>query len=143
MNQRDAFNGVLTSLNDAMLNDALWPSTSALIDEACGSRANGLYVADGAAEDAKVVFAKMYYRGQCHDEIVRDYLQFYHPRDERLPRLRRLPYNRLVHVTDLYYRAGVEDVSNLQRGAAPVRGAKLAECPARRAGWLSNYLGHF
>ena len=102
MNQRDAFNGVLTSLNNAMLNDALWPSTSALIDEACGSRANGLYVADGAAEDAKVVFAKMYYRGQCHDEIVRDYLQFYHPRDERLPRLRRLPYNRLVHVTDLY-----------------------------------------
>lgn len=102
MSQRDAFNGVLTSLNDAMLNDALWPATSALIDEACGSRGNGLYITEGTVDDAKVVFGKIYYRGQCRDEIVRDYLQFYHPHDERVPRLRRLPYNRLVHVTDLY-----------------------------------------
>ena len=102
MNQWDAFNRVLTSLNDAMLNDALWPATSALIDEACGSKGNVLYVAEGTADDAKVVFGKMYYRGQCRDEVVRDYLQFFYPHDERIPRLRRLPYNRLVHVTELY-----------------------------------------
>lgn len=102
MSQRDAFNGVLMSLNDAMLDDALWPATSALIDEACGTRGNALFIADGTTDDAKLVFGKMYCRGQCHDEVVRDYLQLYYPHDERIPRLRRLPSNQLVHVTDLY-----------------------------------------
>ena len=37
MSDQDAFERILASLYDAMLDDVHWPSTSALIDEACGS----------------------------------------------------------------------------------------------------------
>ena len=37
MNQRDAFERIVRLLNEAMLDDARWPETSALIDEAFGA----------------------------------------------------------------------------------------------------------
>ena len=52
--------------------------------------------------DAKVVFARLYYQGQHHEELERDYVDNYFFRDERVPRIRRLPDSRLVHVTSLY-----------------------------------------
>ena len=36
MSDQDAFDRILATLYDAMLNDASWPTASALIDEACG-----------------------------------------------------------------------------------------------------------
>ena len=36
MSDQDAFERVLASLHEAMLDDTQWPATSALIDEACG-----------------------------------------------------------------------------------------------------------
>ena len=47
MSQLDTFNGILTSLHQAMLDDARWPLTSALIDEACGTAGNALLVGEG------------------------------------------------------------------------------------------------
>ncbi len=36
MSGHDAFERILASLYDAMLDDVHWPTTTALIDEACG-----------------------------------------------------------------------------------------------------------
>ena len=47
MNNQDAFERILASLYKAMLDDAHWPATSALIDEAIGLTGNGLMVGEG------------------------------------------------------------------------------------------------
>ena len=102
MSQHDTFDRIMTSLHDAMLDDAHWPATSALIDEACGTMGNALLVGEGPQDDVRILFAAAHYRGQRREDLERDYLQNYHPWDERVPRVRKLPDSRLVHVTDLY-----------------------------------------
>ena len=98
----NAFEGILESLYDAMLNDARWPAASALIDEACGLTANGLLVGEGTKEDVRVCPLGLYYRGEPRKDLERDYLENYHPADERVPRFRRLADRRLVLISDLY-----------------------------------------
>ena len=102
MSDEDAYRRILTSLSDAMLDDSSWPATSALIDEACGITGNCLAVSEGPKDDMRVLTTGLYVRGQRHLEEEREYLEVYHPIDERVPRVRRLPDSRLVHVTDLY-----------------------------------------
>ena len=102
MSPRDTFDRILASLHDATLDDAHWPQTSALIDEACGTTGNKLVVGDGLEGDVRIFLAWFYRRGQRNEELERSYFQHYHARDERLPRLRRLPDSRLVHVTELF-----------------------------------------
>ena len=102
MSQQNAFKRILASLHEAMLDDTLWPGTSALIDEACGITGNTLLVGEGPKDDVRVVFVGHYYRGQRREDLEREYLEVYHPIDERVPRLRQLPDSRLVHVTELY-----------------------------------------
>ena len=102
MSQLDTFNRILASLHQAMLDDAHWPATSALIDDACGMIGNELAVGEGFGADVKVFFAGIYRRGERRQDLERLYFDVYHPWDERLPRLRKLPDGRLVHVTDLY-----------------------------------------
>ena len=102
MNTQDAFAGIVASVYDAMLDDAQWPATSALIDEACGLTGNALLVAEGPKDDIRVLTVGLYTKGQRYEDIEREYLKVYHPIDERVPRLRQLPDSRLVHVTDLY-----------------------------------------
>ncbi len=102
MSDQDAFERILASLYDAMLDDTLWSATSALIDEACGTVGNALLVGGGPPDDIRVLFAQAYYRGQQREDLEREYLETYHPIDERVPRLRQLPDSRLVHITDLY-----------------------------------------
>ena len=102
MNNHDAFARIVASVYDAMLDDARWPATSALIDEACGMTSNGLLVAEGPKDDPRVLTVGLYTKGQRHEDVEREYLEVYHPIDERVPRVRQLPDSRLVHVTDLY-----------------------------------------
>ena len=102
MSDEDAYQRILASLSDAMLDDSHWPGTSALIDEACGLTGNCLAVSEGPKDDMRVLTAGFYVRGQRHEDLEREYLEVYHPIDERVPRVRRLPDSRLVHVTDLY-----------------------------------------
>ena len=102
MSDQDAYQQILASLSDAMLDDTHWPATSALIDEACGITGNCLAVSEGPKDDVRVLSLGHYSRGQRHEELEREYLEVYHPIDERVPRVRRLPNSRLVHVTDLY-----------------------------------------
>ena len=102
MNELDTFNRILSSLHQAMLDDAHWPAASALIDEACDMTGNELVVAEGSGDDVHIRFARFYQRGERRQDLERAYFDHYHPWDERLPRLRRLPDSRVTHVTDLY-----------------------------------------
>ncbi len=102
MSDQDAFERILASLYDAMLDDALWPATSALIDEACGMQGNALLVGEGPKDDVRALFLGLYYRGERREDWEREYLDIYHPIDESVPRFRQLPDSRLVHTHDLY-----------------------------------------
>ncbi|MDE0284374.1 MAG: LuxR C-terminal-related transcriptional regulator [Gammaproteobacteria bacterium] len=102
MSERNAFEQTLASLYDAMLDDTRWPAASALIDETCGATGNSLMLGEGPMDDIQVSFVGVYQRGQRRTDIEREYLENYHPIDERVPRVRQLPDNRLVHVTDVY-----------------------------------------
>ena len=50
-------------LHEAMLDDVHWPTTTALIDEACGLTSNALLVGEGPKDDLRVLFVGLYYRG--------------------------------------------------------------------------------
>ena len=101
MSPLDAFDRILRSLHQAMLDDAHWAATSALIDEGCGMRGNGLVVGDGS--DASAVYFSMYLsHGERLRDLEREYFEAYHDRDEALPRLRTVPDGQLVYVPDLY-----------------------------------------
>ena len=102
MDARDALAGVLAALRDAALDDTLWPGTSALIDETLGTRGNSIVVGDRYEDGIQVVFLATYWRGERRQDLEREYIQNYHPWDERVPRLRQLPDSKLVRVIDLY-----------------------------------------
>ena len=102
MSERPTFDRILASLNDAMLDDACWPATSALIDEVCRTQGNCLTFAKGRYPDADIYLVRFYYRGERDEALERWYFDGYYPRDERVPRLIRLPDSLLVHATDLY-----------------------------------------
>ena len=103
MSRGDLFERILGSLQEAALDDARWPAASALIDEACGSKGNMLVSGDGCLHDDPDVFLARYcYRGQRDHDLEREYFEVYHRLDERIPRIRRLPDSRIVHVGELY-----------------------------------------
>ena len=103
MSDRPALQPILQSLHDAVLDDARWPACSALIDEACRTKGNILTFARGQSpEDVEIYLAPLYYRGERHHTVERAYFDHYYPRDERIPRLMRLPDSDVVHITSLY-----------------------------------------
>ena len=73
-----------------------------LVDEACGATGNAIVVSEGFGENARILFRAGYFRGQRNEELEEYYFRDYHHRDERVPRLWRLPDSRVVHVPDLY-----------------------------------------
>ena len=102
MSEQSAFERIVASLHDAMLDDSHWPATSALIDEACDLTGNALMVGEGPQDDIRVTFVGLYYRGQRRPDLEREYLDVYHPINEGIPRLRQLPDGHLVPIKDLY-----------------------------------------
>ena len=102
MSDQEAFERILALLYNAMLDDRHWPATSALIDAACGTTSNGLMVSEGPKDDIWATALGFYSRGQRREDLEREYLEVYHPIDERVPRVRQLPDSRLIHVKDLY-----------------------------------------
>ena len=102
VNPDDAFERCLESLYAAALDDARWPAATALIEEAAGGGGNALIVGEGLGEDVRVYFARLLRRGDSRQDVMAEYFSTYHPHDEGMPRLRRLPHGRLVPVRDLY-----------------------------------------
>ena len=103
MSQQDRFAGILSSLNEAALDDSLWPAASGRIDEACGMRGNTLVMAEGHSQtDIEILFARVCHDGERDEDWEQTYFGEYYPTDERVPRVSRLPDGHLVHVADLY-----------------------------------------
>ncbi len=102
VNPDDAFERVLASLYEAALDDARWPAATALMEEAVGADGNALIVGEGFGDDVRIYFARFLYRGEGHPDQVREYFNVYHPHDEGMPRLRRLPHGKLTFIRDLY-----------------------------------------
>ena len=99
------FDRVLALLHEAVFDATQWPAASALIDEACGTAGNGVVVGEGFGNDVRIYSGRFYFRGERRQDLEREYFKHYHPRDERLPRLRQLPDRQLVHVPDLFTEA--------------------------------------
>ncbi len=104
MNAVDPYERILAMLHRAALNDVHWPATAALIDEACGTAGNVLVVGEGSGDDVRVHFAQYLYRGEPRPDLAREYFDVYHPHDEALPRIRKLPAGHVAHTPALYTR---------------------------------------
>ena len=103
VSHQDAFGRIVASLHEAARGDALWPATSAMIDEVCRTKGNMLTFRDVPAEDeVQIFYTRFCFRGQRDRELEHEYFGVYFPSDERIPRLTQLPDSQLVHVTDLY-----------------------------------------
>ena len=103
MSGPDLFDRILGSLHQAVLDDSLWPATSGLIDEVCGSKGNALVFGDGSSrDDVEIFLARFCYRGERREDLEREYFEDFHAIDERIPRVRRLPESRIVPVGALY-----------------------------------------
>ena len=102
MNPDDAFERCLESLYAAALDDARWPAATGRIEEALDAAGNALSVVEGGDDDVRIHFARFLRRGDSYQDLMREYFTVYHPLDEAMPRARRLPHGRLVHVRELY-----------------------------------------
>ena len=103
MSERDAFERVVDGLNEAMLDDARWAETSALIDEAFRTKGNVVVFANEPAKgDIEIFFAKCHFRGIDRSAWVREYFRDYYAEDEHPPRLRALPEAKVVPLAELY-----------------------------------------
>ena len=107
MGDLDAFDRVITSIHDAMLDDSRWRESSVLIDEACGTKGNHLVIVDRHAREPdrgipEWLFDECYFHGEPRPEFGREYVEDFFPHDERVPRLMQLPDRRVTHVSDLY-----------------------------------------
>ena len=103
MSERDAFKRILAALHEAALDPGRWPGASALIDEALGTHGSSVALGDGdAEEDYRIYFMWTCLRGQRRRDLERLWFETHYPVDEGIPRLRRQPFNRLIHITDLY-----------------------------------------
>ena len=102
MSQGHTFERALLLLQEAALDGERWPAASKALDEACATVGNSLYVSDTVGPEARIVFSGLYARGERREDLEREYLREYRPRDERRPRLWRLPDGKLVHIHDVY-----------------------------------------
>ena len=103
MGQQDRFDRILASLHDATLDDAHWPATTGLIDEACGTKGSSLALAHGQPrQDCEIFYLRICQRGRRRVSLERRYLDLYFSQDERALRLVQLPERRLVRVASLY-----------------------------------------
>ena len=139
MSDQDAFERVLASLYDAMLDDTEWPAVSGLIDEVCGASGNGMIVEEAPENDFHAHFVGLYYRGERRTDLEREYFEVYRPLDEQVPRHRRLPEGRLVRVRDLY--TAEELKTSPAYNEAMLRGRLQDGLTVRLSGAGGTYLG--
>ena len=94
--------GAIGELQEAALDEERWPVASALIDDAARILGSHLCVLPRRGSPPEFLFSRLLFHGEPLDDVERRYVQDYAPRDERRPRLRALPYGRLVHNTALF-----------------------------------------
>ena len=124
MSRDDPFARVLDALHAAAFDDTAWPAASGLIDVLCGSQGSFLVTGDGTPADGVDLFhARLCHRGRFRPDWQREYFEVFHPLDERVPRLRRLPDARVVQSAALY--------TDAEKRTSPAWNEALARCNAR------------
>ena len=103
MSQRDKLERIVQLLHEAALDETQWLAAASLISEACRSRGNVIAFCEGSsAVDTDVFFACFCFGGRHRDAWARRYFRDYWDRDERIPRVFRLPDGQLIPTGDLY-----------------------------------------
>lgn len=102
MATQDTFEHIVSALQDAALDPIHWAQATHLIDDACGLFSTHLTIHDTSLNPAPYLFSACYSHGEDYANLAQEYLGDYYPEDERVPRLFRLPWNRLTHNTALY-----------------------------------------
>ena len=110
-----SFDRILASLHEAAIDDTYWPATSLLIDEACGAKGNALLVGQGPGDDVRVRSEGLYWRGERQEDIEREYLEIYHPLDERVGAPQTAAGQPCGSRQRALQRRGIEDLSDIQR----------------------------
>ena len=143
MNPSEAFDGILASLHRAALDDAHWPETSALIDEACGAGGNALLVGERSAAGGGdcITFALYLSHGEPRQELAREYLEAYYPHDAGMRRLMGQPGGRLLHLPELYTEDELKSSSAYNEGWRNLGGrngliARFDEPDGQRLVWV-------
>ena len=103
MSSVDVFERTVRLLQDAALGHAAWPEAACLISRAIRTRGSGLSFATGYSQsDAEIFYAEFCLGREPREDWVCRYFEDYWPRDERIPRLFRLPHGQLVHTGEVY-----------------------------------------
>ena len=103
MSRQDAFERIVAGLNKAMLDDACWPGTSALIDEALRTEGSLLVFWDERPKgNTEIFFTKCHFHGLDRSAWMREYFRSYYAQDEHHPRLNALPDETIVPFAELY-----------------------------------------
>ena len=143
MNPDDAFERCLELLYEAALDDARWPAATSLIEEALDASGTAIGVVEVGDDDARVHFARFLRRGDSVQDLMHEYFTVYHPIDEAMPRARRLPHARLVHVRELYTEDELKTSVAYNEGLARLGGQNGLHTQMRgpdrtRIGWVIN-----
>lgn len=109
MSRQDAFERILASLHEAMLDDDHWFMTSALIDEACRTKGNVLVFGNQLSQEVEILFTRLCYRGVHRTDREREYFHEYYPVDDHIPQLRQLPDSKIVHVTETFSEQNIDN----------------------------------
>ena len=103
MSEWEEFESILAALHEAALDPDGWPGAAGLIDQLLGTHGSTLACGGGEwQDDTRLHFMWTCLRGQRRRDLERLYLETYFPLDEAIPRLRRLPYNQLIHIAGVY-----------------------------------------
>ena len=129
------------------LDDTRWSAATLLIEDARPSNASGTRHrrrrSGGRRRvlNARVHFARFLRRGESVQDLMREYFTVYHPIDEAMPRARRLPHGRLVHVRELYTEDELKTSVAYNEGLARLGGQNGLQTQMRgpdgtRIGWV-------
>ena len=102
MSTCDLFDRVLASLHEAAIDPGRWSAAAGLINEASGAKGHALGVGGGGWPHSKILFARISFGRQRREDLEQEYFRDHWARDDRIPRLVRLPLGRLTHTSDLY-----------------------------------------
>lgn len=97
------YDDIVGNLQSVVFDPSSWSTVFKLMDEAVGVHGSTTVFAAGEKSSAVRIFLFWYYDGGVRQlELEQLYFDDYYEVDERIPRIRRMPENKLVHIRDLY-----------------------------------------
>ncbi|MYA33843.1 MAG: helix-turn-helix transcriptional regulator [Gemmatimonadales bacterium] len=124
MSSEDLFERTLASMHRAALDDSEWLSAAALINESVSAVGHALVLTRGHSLDGEIFFMRFCYGGRRREDFEHTFIHDYLDRDERVPRITRLPDGQLVHTPELF--------TEVERKRSPVYNELLGDMEAQR-----------